>query len=387
MIGKELLTDVYPIKPLGEVVTFLDHLRKPVTASDRTEGAFPYYGANGLQGTIDSYIFDEPLILLAEDGGHFGDFTRSIAYKVEGKCWVNNHAHVLRPNPNVDIDYLTFLLAQYDVRPFINGATRAKLNKGEAEKIPVPLPPLPIQKKIAAVLEKADELRRKREEQIKRLDDLLQATFLDMFGDPVTNPKGWDQTILSRYAAFENGDRSSNYPNEKDIADSGVLFLSTANIKGQVLDLRDRRYISEEKFRSLRKGHAKKNDLIITLRGSIGQCCIFNCKDDNAFINAQMMIVRPTEMDPIFLHAFLTTNTTQKKLLLIGSGSAQPQLTANQLKDFEIFVPPLNLQNRFSELVVSIRRKKDHLTRIKEAQEQLFNSLMQQAFKGELELK
>lgn len=82
--------------PLDKVVDFLDNQRKPVTASERMAGPYPYFGANGLQGTIDDYIFDESLVLLAEDG-HFGIPGRSIAYAVSGKCWVNNHAHVLRP--------------------------------------------------------------------------------------------------------------------------------------------------------------------------------------------------------------------------------------------------------------------------------------------------
>lgn len=80
---------------LGKAVEFLDSKRRPVKASDRVPGPYPYYGANGQQGTIDDYIFDEPLVLLAEDGGHFFEPQRGIAYKITGKTWVNNHAHVL----------------------------------------------------------------------------------------------------------------------------------------------------------------------------------------------------------------------------------------------------------------------------------------------------
>ena len=74
----------------------LDSQRKPVTESERIPGMYPYYGANGMQGTINQYIFDDKLVLVAEDGGHFGSKTKPIAYLVNGKCWVNNHAHVLR---------------------------------------------------------------------------------------------------------------------------------------------------------------------------------------------------------------------------------------------------------------------------------------------------
>jgi type I restriction enzyme S subunit len=97
MITREIAEATHPTKPLGEVAAFLDHKRRPVKQSERKEGPFPYYGANGLQGTIDSFIFDEPLILLAEDGGHFDNPDRGIAYEISGKTWVNNHAHVLKP--------------------------------------------------------------------------------------------------------------------------------------------------------------------------------------------------------------------------------------------------------------------------------------------------
>ena len=80
---------------LGDVCEFLDHKRKPVTEGLRISGPYPYYGANGQQGWIDDFLFDEPLVLLAEDGGHFGSETKPIAYKIQGKTWVNNHAHVL----------------------------------------------------------------------------------------------------------------------------------------------------------------------------------------------------------------------------------------------------------------------------------------------------
>ena len=91
MISRNSFNGVFRLARLGDVVEFLDSKRRPVTESDRRSGPYPYYGANGLQGTIDEYIFDEPLVLLAEDGGHFDDPERGIAYRVSGKTWVNNH--------------------------------------------------------------------------------------------------------------------------------------------------------------------------------------------------------------------------------------------------------------------------------------------------------
>ena len=183
MIRPENLSVKWPQKPLEDVADFLDHLRRPITARDRKTGPYPYYGANGQQDSVAEYIFDEPLILLAEDGGYFSDPDRTIAYQVEGKCWVNNHAHVLRPKEGVDIRFLCRQLEKYDVTKFINGATRQKLNKRNALKISIALPPLAEQKRIAAILDNADAIRRKRQAAIKLADDFIRALFLDMYAD------------------------------------------------------------------------------------------------------------------------------------------------------------------------------------------------------------
>jgi type I restriction enzyme S subunit len=149
-------------KRLGEVCEFLDSMRIPVNDGERQKRIagkkqtelYPYYGANGQVGWIDNFIFDEELVLLAEDGGFFGSFEKPIAYRVGGKCWVNNHAHVLRTNREIiDVDWLYFSLGiRPDIMCFVSGTTRPKLNQEQASKIPIPLPSILIQQRIAADL-------------------------------------------------------------------------------------------------------------------------------------------------------------------------------------------------------------------------------------------
>ena len=191
VISRDTVVGVYPVKSLGEVVEFLDSQRKPVKESERCLGLYPYYGANGQKGTIDRYLFDEPLILLAEDGGFFDQPERGIAYRISGKTWVNNHAHVLRPKPILDLDYLCRVLENYDVTPYVTGTTRGKLTKSGASEIPIPLPPIAEQKRIAAILDKAEELRSLRRKALAELDAIVQSIFLEMFGDPIGNSKNW----------------------------------------------------------------------------------------------------------------------------------------------------------------------------------------------------
>lgn len=134
----------FPVQKLGEVVEVLDHLRIPVNSEARAKrkGDVPYYGANGLQGWIDKPIFNEPLILMAEDGGNFDDYsTRPIAYRIDGPAWVNNHAHIIKAiNPKLH-SFIYWSVAHKDIRRYVAGGTRQKLNQSALKEIKIPCPP------------------------------------------------------------------------------------------------------------------------------------------------------------------------------------------------------------------------------------------------------
>jgi len=191
---------------LGEVCEFLDSKRIPVNNIERQKRIYgksqselyPYYGANGIVGYIDDYIFDEPLILLAEDGGFFGSHERPIAYKIDGKSWVNNHAHVLRPIiDTTDIDFLLYsIIIRPDIIDLVAGNTRLKLNQEVASEISIPLPPLPEQKRIAAILnEQMDAVEKARaaaEAQLEAAKALPAAYLREVFPGPGEElPEGW----------------------------------------------------------------------------------------------------------------------------------------------------------------------------------------------------
>lgn len=139
---------------LGGLCEVLDSQRRPITKSSRKPGPYPYYGASKIQDYVSDYIFDEPLLLLGEDGAKWGAGERS-AFLIDGKTWVNNHAHVLRTETGVDRKYLCLYLVCVDLSGFVTGTTVPKLNQEKMLGIPVPLPPLAEQKRIVA---KVDEL-------------------------------------------------------------------------------------------------------------------------------------------------------------------------------------------------------------------------------------
>jgi type I restriction enzyme S subunit len=141
-------------KPLAEVAEFLDGKRVPLSEKERAKrkGPYPYYGASGVIDSVDSFLFDERLVLLSEDGFNLVNRTSRIAFKVEGKVWINNHAHVLRPKSGTNIDFLVEYLESISVEPYITGTYQRKLNKSECERIPIPHPPTHVQNDIASTI-------------------------------------------------------------------------------------------------------------------------------------------------------------------------------------------------------------------------------------------
>lgn len=137
--------DGWANKALGELCDILDNRRKPITKRNRVPGDIPYYGATGIKDYVNGFIFDEPLVLVGEDGAKWGSGDKT-AFAVSGKSWVNNHAHVLRPHRELLTDYwLISYLVHADLSPFVSGLTVPKLNQASLREIPIPLPPLQVQ--------------------------------------------------------------------------------------------------------------------------------------------------------------------------------------------------------------------------------------------------
>ncbi|GAB2318005.1 hypothetical protein IRB23SM22_02630 [Alkalibacterium sp. s-m-22] len=153
-------------------------------------------------------------------------------------------------------------------------------------------------------------------------------------------PLDWSLVELDEVAEVIDGDRSSRYPNQDDIVKQGVLFLSTKNINGSYFSFNERRFITEEKYKTITKGKLRKNDLVITMRGSIGKVALFKSVEfDRALINAQMSIIRPEKINSKYLWMALNSIIMPRHLRIITSGSAQPQLTKKDVKKIPIIVP------------------------------------------------
>ncbi len=178
----------YHLKKLGEICYILDNKRKPITKRHRSSGEYPYYGATGILDYIGDYIFDEKLVLIGEDGAKWGsgDYTAFIA---EGKYWVNNHAHVIRPHRDIILDnWIVYFFYLTDITKYTTGLTIPKLNQKNLRDIQIPLPPLPEQLRIVSILDEAlgklGQAKENIEKNLQNAKEVFESYLQSVFANP-----------------------------------------------------------------------------------------------------------------------------------------------------------------------------------------------------------
>ena len=347
---------------LEDCCEILDYMRIPITASSREKGIYPYYGANGIQDYVSSYIFDDDLVLLAEDGGSFGSKTKPIAYRVSGKCWVNNHAHVLKPKEGMDVDFLCYSLMFYNTEGLINGATRQKLTQSAMRKMKIPKLHIDIQQKIVKEIKSVKSIIEISGKQLEKLSLLVRARFVEMFGDTIINSRGLNTLAMSEICEIIDGDRGKNYPTADEFYDEGYcLFLNAKNVTSKGFCFDDCMFISKEKNKLLRNGKLNRGDIVLTTRGTLGNLAFYgdNISFENIRINSGMVILRMRNdiMNEIyFIEQFKMKLDYIKKQ--VASGSAQPQLPISMIKKIHILIPDIEKQRGFVEFVQQVNKSK-----------------------------
>jgi type I restriction enzyme S subunit len=346
---------------LGELVDVLDSQRRPVNSDERGNrvGDVPYYGANGQQGWIDRPLFNEPLILLAEDGGNFDDSTtRPIAYRIDGPSWVNNHAHIIRAKRGTDQSFLFWTLVHRDIRRFISGGTRTKLTQAEMRSIQLKVPVLWEQHQIAIILDTLDDQIRATKQIITKLNCAKQGLLTDVIPafDRRDEPDGWHQVSLADVTLkIQDGTHFS------PSSTSGPrMYVTSRNIRMGYMNLSNAGHISESEHRSIyRRCDVKPGDLLLTKDGAnTGNVCINDCSEEFSLLSSVALLrPNPSIVDRRFLQTYLAFDQTQKRLTDAMSGNAITRLTLRKIKAFEIVVPPIRSQKRIADLVASCDKR------------------------------
>ncbi len=390
---KNELPDGWKLAKLKDITECLDNKRVPLNGEERLkiQGNVPYYGANGQLDNINQYIFDEELLLVAEDGGSWGK-KQICAYIIHGKSWVNNHAHVLRMKKDVEISFLMHCLNEADLNKYITGTTRGKLNRANMDKIEIPLPSLETQQKIITILEKAEETKKQRAQAYYLSQQLLQSVFLEMFGDPVRNPMGWEVRKLGELSTkILSG--STPKGGEQVYVKEGITFFRSQNVWKNRIEFSDIAFIDEATHNKMKKSSLKNKDILVTKTGrintensSLGRAALFLGENNSANINGHVYLIRLQENN---IHKFilfiLTTNAYRDYIRSVCVGGIDKrQINKHHLEEFPIIYPPLPLQEKFAEIVEQIEKTKQFQQQASQELDNLFNTLMQKAFNGEL---
>ena len=295
----------------------------------------------------------------------------------------------LKPiNNNLEKRFLWHFIRSREFRKqidrIITGSAQPNFGPSHLHKISIPLPPVDQQKKIASILDAADSYRQKTKALIEKYDELTLSLFLDMFGDPVSNPKGWDKVLFSEIATFHNGDRGKNYPSQSAFIKKGIPFINAGNLSNYAIDNQGLNFISNERFDLLSSGKIKREDILFCLRGSLGKFAVNRTHDIGAIASSLVLIRINNHVTLDYITGLLKTNYIAGLIKKSDNGSSQPNLSAKSVKQFIVPLPSLELQNQFSERVQAIEAQKAQAEASLAQAEDLFNSLLQRAFKGEL---
>ncbi|NNH66826.1 restriction endonuclease subunit S [Rhizobium laguerreae] len=295
---------------------------------------------------------------------------------------------ILRPRAKtLDARYLYHMTQSPDfieqARKFTKKSTQAGIYLGNLKKIEIPLPPLSEQKRIAAILDKADQQRQKRRQAIMLLDSLTQSIFLEMFADPMSNPKGF---IVRELQEIVDPDRKITYgilmpgPDVQD----GVPYVRVIDMRDGLVLVDQLRRTTSAIAKEYRRSSLRTGDLLISIRGHVGRLAITPPQCEGANITQDTARLAIADANPLYVSALLSTSAAQHWMAQRTKGVAVRGINLGDLKKFPVMLPPRSEQNDFAEQV----EQKLKVLQLKEAQlnssESLFSSLQHRAFAGQL---
>ncbi|HEM8710460.1 TPA: restriction endonuclease subunit S [Acinetobacter baumannii] len=286
----------------------------------------------------------------------------------------------------VDINYLYWALQHIDLLENADRAAMGKtLNKAKLSEVKIPLPPLTEQRRIASILDKADELRQKRQQAIEKLDQLLQAEFMSKF-----HQKNYPEFNVSDLLENEKSMRTGPFGSQllhSEFVDEGIHVLGIDNAVQNSFNWAKPRFITEEKYKFLKRYTVKPKDVIITIMGTCGKCAVVP-DDIPIAINTKHLCcitLDQTKCNPEFLHSYFLLHPTARNYLESrAKGAIMSGLNMGIIKELPVELPPIKIQNEFSILKQKIILQKTLMIKELSKLNELFTSLQIQAFSGTL---
>ena len=377
--------EVYQVewKTMGEVAENLDYLRKPVTKGSRSSGIYPYYGASGIVDFVDDYIFDGEFLLVSEDGANLIARKTPIAFPINGRTWVNNHAHVLKFESQIDQKFVSYYLNHIDLSPYISGAAQPKLNKQNLNSILLPYPNEQIRKRIVQVLDNFDavcndlniglpkeiELRQKQYEYFR--EKLLTFTAEGVYPGQWTVDSEWGPSDLIRLLNWVFGPirvqlgaicdfTRGNGLQKKDFTEEGFPVIHYGQIYTRYgFSTKDTvSFTSQTVFDKLKK--AQSNDIVMATTSEnvedVGKAVVWE-GEEVIGVSGDSYIIQ-TSQNARYLNYFFKSVHFQSQKEKKVTGTKVIRINAKDMEKFVINIPSLEDQSH----IVSVLDAFDTLT-------------------------
>ena len=369
---------------------------KTISGKEMVEdGPYPVYGANGVIGRHNQFNHEEPQLLITCRGATCGSVNISAP-----RSWVTGNAMVVRPKDgSVEMRFLEYLFrGGIDISQAITGAAQPQITRTNLAPLKISYPvSVDEQQRIVGILDEAFEgiatAKANAEKNLQNARALFETHLQSVF---TQRGEGWVERKLGDGTMLEiiDGDRGVNYPKALDFHHEGhCLFLNTKNVRPNGFDFASTMFITAEKDGQLRKGKLKRDDVVLTTRGTIGNVGLYSedVPFDHVRINSGMLIFRPNKraLLPSYLFELLRSEIVKHQIREQTTGAAQPQLPIKTLVTFTIPVPTnLDNQNAIVEKLSAFEPETQHLASIYSrklaALDELKKSLLDQAFTGQL---
>lgn len=357
---------------------------KNLPISELTSEGYAVYGANGIIGRYKEYNHEFPTLAITCRGATCGTINIT-----EPKSYITSNAMALDDiSEAVDQKFLYYALNKRGFKDVITGAAQPQITREGLSKIVLNIPESKeYQLHIAKLLSKAENLIAQRKESIHLLDEFLKSTFLEMFGDAVKNEKKWNKSELKNYAKVRIGPFGSLLHRE-DYVQNGVPLVNPSHIGDRKISIDPELTISKNKMKELSAYVMHEGDVVLGRRGEIGRCAVVTKKEEGYLCGTGSIYIRPTEdLNPIFLYTVISSVSMRKVLENSAKGITMKNLNSGIIENLKIPVPPIKIQTQFAQIVEKIEALKTQYQQSLQELENLYGSLSQKAFRGELSIK
>lgn len=347
-------------------------------AVENPDGKYPIYGSGGVMGYADDYICDADTVIIGRKGSINNPiFVKEPFWNVDTAFGLEAKKELLIPK------YLFYFCKKYDFEKLNKTVTIPSLTKSDLLKIQIDVPPVLEQEKVVKHLEKIEQIIELRQEELLRLDEIISARFVELFGNPVTNDKGWS-TDSCKNLMKKIGSGATPKGGRESYCDEGISLIRSMNVYNNRFEYKDLAHITDEQAEQLDNVTIEKSDVLLNITGaSVARCCLVPDDLLPARVNQHVSIIRCKEsLLPEFVCSMFTEDNYQILLWNIATagGATREAITKQQIEDLQLIVPPLDLQKQFMEFVKQVDKSKVAVQKALDETQILFDSLMQEYF-------